>query len=44
MSNLENIIRCNNQNNEFKAKINTLIETMRIYLKIEWNRTKERKG
>lgn len=31
------------QNNEFKSKITTLIEAMRIYLKIEWNRTKERK-
>ena len=31
------------QNNEFKSKITRLIEVMRIYLKIEWNRTKERK-
>lgn len=29
---------------QYKDKINILIESMRIYLKIEWNRTKERKG
>lgn len=41
--NLECVHKYVVQNSEFKSKITTLIEAMRIYLKIEWNRTKERK-
>jgi|GEM_PF-628872 len=41
--NLEYVHKYEVENNEFKSKITMFINVMRIYLKIEWNRTKERK-